>query len=115
MSKSFEISGILHVKSEEIQITEKFKKRTFVLSIPDHSGREPIISLSLMQDQCSLIDDIEIGDSVSVNFNINGREWFNKKTDETQYFNDMVAYRISKLDSKISNMDVSGEGDDLPF
>ena len=115
MGKTFEISGILHVKNEELQITERFKKRTFVIIMPDHSARDQFMQLSLLQDSCSMIDDFEVGDSISVNFNINGREWTNKETSEVSYFNDIVAYRVIKLDMPIQSLDTSGDGDDLPF
>lgn len=114
MKQSFEITGIIFLKNDEVQITEKFKKRTFVLSVPNSSYKDSTISFSLIQENCKLLDDFQKEDSVSLHFNIDGREWI-KEDGESTFFNDLIVYRITKLENAISTPDLTGNGDDLPF
>ena len=119
-----DITGILKVKGDAQQVSEKFKKREFVLS--DNSSQYPQhISFQLTQDKCSLIDQYNVGDEIKVHFNLRGREWTSPKN-EVKYFNTLEAWRIeggsnapSNAASGMSNMaasfSASSQEDDLPF
>tara|TARA_Y100001937_G_C6956796_1_gene257115 strand:- start:272 stop:625 length:354 start_codon:yes stop_codon:yes gene_type:complete len=116
----FTLKGKLIVKGEEKQITEKFKKREFV--IQDDSEQYPqVISFQLVQDKCSLLETYNEGDVISVNFNVRGREWVSPKDGETKYFNSLEAWKLSgendaptQIPTAVSNTN-TGEEDDLPF
>lgn len=121
-----DITGILKVKSEAQQISEKFKKRDFVLT--DNSTQYPQhISFQLTQDKCNLIDQYNIGDEIKVHFNLRGREWTSPQN-EIKYFNTIEAWRIegnaastsnSSADSSMNNIaanfTTASQEDDLPF
>jgi hypothetical protein len=88
----FQISGTLKVKFPETQVSEKFRKREFVIS--ENSSQYPqVISFQLTQDRCSLIDSVNPGDEIKVHFNLRGREWANAQG-ETKYFNSLEAWKI---------------------
>lgn len=119
-----DITGILKVKGEAQQVSEKFRKREFVLS--DNSTQYPQhISFQLTQDKCSLIDQYNVGDEIKVHFNLRGREWTSPKN-EVKYFNTLEAWRIeggsnatasnaSNLNSVATSFSASSQEDDLPF
>jgi hypothetical protein len=120
-----DITGILKVKSEAQQVSEKFKKREFVLT--DNSSQYPQhISFQLTQDKCNLIDNYAVGAEIKVHFNLRGREWTSPKN-EVKYFNTLEAWRIEGSTAGSSNAtsnDMSGvaetftaatQEDDLPF
>ncbi|HEY0029609.1 MAG TPA: DUF3127 domain-containing protein [Bacteroidia bacterium] len=120
-----DITGILKVKSEAQQVSEKFKKREFVLT--DNSSQYPQhISFQLTQDKCNLIDQYAVGSEIKVHFNLRGREWTSPKN-EVKYFNTLEAWRIEGSTTGASNSssnDMSGvaetftaasQEDDLPF
>jgi len=87
-----DITGILKVKTDAQQVSEKFKKREFVLS--DNSSQYPQhISFQLTQDKCGLLDQYNVGDELKVHFNLRGREWTSPKG-EIKYFNTLEAWRI---------------------
>jgi hypothetical protein len=123
----FSISGIVKVKKETKQITEKFKKREFVVT--DASGNYPQdILFQLTQDRTGLLDDINESDVVSVTFNLRGREWTNKEG-EVMYFNSLDVWKIEKnqgggaptppdlepAKSDDAETTVEESDDDLPF
>jgi hypothetical protein len=122
-----DITGILKVKNEAQQVSEKFKKREFVLT--DNSSQYPQhISFQLTQDKCNLIDQYAVGEEIKVHFNLRGREWTSPQN-EIKYFNTLEAWRIEKISNNAGSSSTSSAGntmaettftassqeDDLPF
>ena len=125
-----EITGTLKSKNDAVQVSEKFKKREFVLT--ENSTKYPQhIQFSLAQDKCAILDGYNVGDEIKVQFNLQGREWTNPQG-EVKVFNTLDAWRIEKAGAASapkapqSNTNVStpaestfvastGADDDLPF
>lgn len=116
------IKGVLKVKKDEHVVSEKFKKREFVIS-DDHDQYPQMIMFQLAQDKTSLIDSFEIGSEITVYFNLRGREWTNKEG-KVMYFNTLDAWKIEGEQSKVDNNqtpaqssleDNNSEEDELPF
>ena len=91
-----DVTGTVKVKFDTIQVSEKFKKREFVLTIEPSSPYPQHVSLQLVQDKVSLIDNINIGEEIKVYFNLKGREWVSPQG-ETKYFNTIDAWKIEKV------------------
>ncbi|CAN5896352.1 DUF3127 domain-containing protein [soil metagenome] len=130
----FNITGTLKVKFDEQKVSERFRKRDFV--IQENSSQYPqMISFQLVQDRCNLVDNFNAGDEIRVFFNLRGREWKSPQG-ETKYFNTIEAWKIEQANSApqqtagVSNSNSnssanpvsapdtsfsSGESDDLPF
>lgn len=130
----FKISGIIKVKNDTVQVSEKFSKREFVLT--DNSSMYPQdILFQLTQDKCSLLDAVNVNDQVEVSFNLRGREW-TSPSGEVKYFNTLDAWRLEKVGANAGmgggipqggpsamNLDpiatpastASSDDDDLPF
>ena|ERR1035437_1145382 len=122
-----DITGILKVKNEAQQVSEKFKKREFVIT--DNSSQYPQhISFQLTPDKCSLLDNYKVGAEIRVHFNLRGREWTSPQG-EIKYFNSLEAWRIesgtgassgnassaNKTETVPETLTTATEGDDLPF
>ncbi len=89
---SLQVKGKLKLKGEAQAVSDRFRKREFVLT--DDSSQYPQhISFQLTQDKCSLIDNVNPGDEITVSFNLRGREWTSPKG-EIKYFNSLEAWRI---------------------
>ena len=93
---SYEATGkIIEIYGEQ-QVTEKFRKREFVLEIPD--GMYPQqIKFELTQDKCAALDNFSKGDEVKVSFNIRGRSY--DKDGKKNYFTTIQAWRLDKVSS----------------
>jgi hypothetical protein len=52
--------------------------------------------VQLNQGKTSLIDGIKVGDLVTAEFNLRGREWQNPTTLETKYFNSIEIWQLKK-------------------
>ncbi len=112
----FTLTGKLKVKKDEQVISEKFKKREFVVT--DESSQYPQdIMFQLTQDRTSLLDSFNEGDQVSVYFNLRGREW-TSPNGEVKYFNTLDAWKIDTNASapvaEEGSFAESGD-EDLPF
>lgn len=116
----FSLKGTLKVIGQEQVISEKFKKREFVLE--DNSSQYPqVISFQLAQDKTVLIDGHKEGEEVTVYFNLRGREWTSPKDGQVRYFNTLDAWKIeggaqapTAQDIPAANIQATEE-DDLPF
>ncbi len=93
---SFDVQGRLHEIFDEQQISEKFKKREFVLEIPDGAYTQ-YIKFQLTQDKCNVLDQFKIGDDVKVAFNLSGKPF--TKNGTTMYFTNLGAWRVEPADA----------------
>ncbi len=90
-----EVSGKLHVINEAQQVTERFRKREFVLELSENTRFPQFVSFQLTGDRCGRIDDFEVGDEVRVEFSLRGREW-NSPRGEVKYFNSLDVWNIER-------------------
>ena len=102
---SFDVQGKMHEIFDEQQVSDKFRKREFVLEIPDGSYTQ-FIKFQLTQDKCNLLDQFKIGDDVKVAFNLSGKPF--TKNGTTMYFTNLGAWRIEKADAASSNNNSNG-------
>jgi single-strand DNA-binding protein len=94
MSLSLEVQGRLHEIFNEVQVSDKFRKREFVLETVDGNYNQ-YPKFQLTQDKCSLLDGFNKGEEVKVLFNLSGRPF--EKNGETLYFTNLSAWRIEKV------------------
>ena len=58
-------------------VSDKFKKRDIVLTDNSNEKYPQHILFQLIQDKVNLADNLRIGDSVEISFNLKGREYNN--------------------------------------
>jgi len=95
---AMQISGKLHATFEAQQVTQRFRKREFVVELGDNPDYPQFVMFQLTGDRCDHIDGFKIGDEVNIEFNLRGREW-NSPQGETKYFNSLDVWKIEKLRS----------------
>jgi len=85
---SLEIEGKLFLDLQTQQVSDKFKKREFVLLTDTHTEYPQHVKMELTQDKCDLLEMFKEGQTIKVSFNLRGREWNGK------YFTNLQAWRI---------------------
>ena len=95
-SSSFQMEGELFKVNEAQQITERFRKREFVLRYEDNPKYPQTIQFQVTGDRCELLDGYKVGDRVKLEFNIRGREWTSPKGD-IKYFNSLEVWRLENV------------------
>ena len=85
-----------------------FRKRELVLTTEEQYPQH--ILIEFIQNNCELLDNYSIGQTVRIGINIRGREW--ESPDQgIKYFNSIQGWRIESLDDQV--MDSATE--DLPI
>tara|TARA_R110000787_G_scaffold28568_2_gene77902 strand:+ start:177 stop:506 length:330 start_codon:yes stop_codon:yes gene_type:complete len=108
-----EVIGILRKKGETIQVSEKFKKREFVIELNDNPKYPEIVQFQLIQDNCPILDNFNIDSKIKIEFDLKGKKWTNPEGID-KYFNNLNAWRIESPDGNSGNSENSGT-DGLPF
>jgi len=95
---SYELTGKLIAKFDEVQRTEKFKTREFAVEKSDDINGKTILNyvkFQCVQDKTTIIDRVNIGDEIKVYFNIKGSKW--DKAGVTNYITNLDAWRIEQI------------------
>lgn len=95
---AFELIGKLLVKYDTVQIKETFKKREFVLEIAQENGGRTFTDYAkfqCIQDRTSIVDRVNVGDTIKVHFNIKGSRW--EKNGTVNYITNLEAWRIEQI------------------
>ena len=90
-----EVSGKIHQIYEAKQVTERFRKREFVLELADNPRYPQFVLFQLSGDRCESLDGFGVGDEVQVEFSLRGREWTSPQG-EVKYFNSLDVWTIAR-------------------
>ena len=114
MSNQNEVVGSLFKKNPPKVVSEKLTIQDFVIKT---DGKYPqYIQLQVKNDIMAHLEKVNIGDSINVSFNLDGRLWTGSDGIE-KCFNTLSAWKISKVgdSEKPAHVpDVEGR-DSLPF
>ena len=92
---SLEITGKLLVKYDTQVVSDRFKKREFVLELAEEINGNVYTNyakMQLVQNKCELIDRFNEGDMVKVSFNIKGNRW--ERDGKVNFITNLDAWRI---------------------
>ena len=85
---AYELTGKIKLIQDPKTFDSGFTKREMVVIVDE--GRYPQeINLEFVQDKVSLLDNLEVGQEVTVTFDIRGREY------NGRYFNNLQGWKIS--------------------
>ena len=100
---NYEITGKLIVKDDIQAISDRFRKRDFVLEVENERNPDwnDFIKVQLTQDRCDLVENMDINDMVKVSFNLRGRKWENNG--QTSYFTNLEGWRVEKVSGSVPN------------
>ena len=94
-----QLTGKVKVIGETQQVSDKFKKRDVVITDASNPTYPQTILFQLNQDRCALADKCSVGQEVTVDFNLRGREYTND-AGETKYFNGLEIWKITPSGDK---------------
>lgn len=117
---AYDLTGTVKLIQDEQTFGSGFKKREMVVTVED--GKYPQeINLEFVQDKVSLLDALQVGQKVTVTFDIRGREY------NGRYFNNLQGWKIEAETSvntdaeqppvfdKGASANLDNFDDDIPF
>jgi len=114
---AFEITGKVIDVMPVNQVSDKFRKREFVIEKKDTGGSSVFIDyikFQLVQDKCDLINESFLNEEVRIWFNVKGNRW--EKDGRVSYFTNLDAWKIEKaaVEGRSQNIVEQNPPDDLP-
>jgi len=112
---ALEITGKIIEINPTMQVSERFKKRIFILDITEETNGQTYTnyaSLQASQNKCEVLDGYKVGDEVKVSFNVRGNRW--EKDGKVNYITTLDAWRIERIAAAPQNNAGYSQGD-APF
>lgn len=114
---AFEISGRIIDILPVNQVSDKFRKREFVIEKKESGGTAVFtdyIKFQLVQDKCDLINESFLNEDVKIWFNVKGNKW--ERDGRINYFTNLDAWKIEKISGMARNQEPApGPGlEDVP-
>jgi hypothetical protein len=125
---AFEITGKVIEVYPTVQVSDKFRKREFVIEKKESGGAAVFIDylkFQLVQDKCDLINESFLQEEIKIWFNLKGNKW--EREGKVNYFTNLDAWKIEKTSGSVREQnftankpleDIPPENDelsDLPF
>lgn len=104
----YEAFGKLHAIFDEVQVTEKFRKREFVVEMEDGAYTQHV-KFQLTQDKCSALNSYQKGDKIKVVFGLSGRE-VRGRDGNMNYYTNLNAWKLEKSDGPASGSSGNSSG-----
>jgi hypothetical protein len=76
--------------------TDKMRSINIVITSEYDTNYPQHLSCELLNGKIELINGISVGDLITCEANLNGKEWQNQNTLETKYFNSINLWKITK-------------------
>ena len=114
---AFEIIGRLIEILPVNQVSDKFRKREFIIEKKESGGSAVFvdyIKFQLVQDKCDLINESFLNEDVKIWFNLKGNKW--ERDGKVNYFTNLDAWKIEKMTSQGRDQNVPSNQalEDLP-
>lgn len=98
---ALEIVGKLHHKYDTVQVSDKFKKREFIIDITeDVNGKiyPNYAKMQVAQNRCEVLDSYNVGEEIKVSFNIRGN--IAQKEGRSVVYTNIDAWKIERVNAQ---------------
>ena len=114
---AFEITGKIIDILPVNQVSDKFRKREFVIE-KEETGNNVVftdyIKFQLIQDKCDIINESYLNEDVRIWFNLKGNKW--ERDGKINYFTNLDAWKIEKINPGNIQTDIPSDNipEDIP-
>lgn len=95
MSNSLSVTGKLIVKYDTQQVSDKYRKREFVIETSEEVNGQVyknFAKFQLAQNRCDILDRFKIDDTLTIHFNLRGNKW--EKDGKINYLTNLDAWKL---------------------
>lgn len=89
-----QITGRIKMIGQTQEVSQSFRKRELVVTTDEQYAQHILIEFH--QDKCDVLNSYQVGQQVTVDLNLRGKEWVNPQG-ETKYFNTIQGWRINAV------------------
>lgn len=89
-----QITGRIKMIGQTQEVSQSFRKRELVVTTDEQYAQHILIEFH--QDKCEVLNGYQVGQQVTIDLNLRGREWVNPQG-ETKYFNTIQGWRITAV------------------
>jgi single-strand DNA-binding protein len=104
---AYDMIGTVKLVKETQTFNSGFTKREFVITTEDDRYPQEV-AFACIKDDCALLDGVQAGERLRVNFNIRGREY------QGRHFVNLECYKFERLDAAAAGGDVDVIPEDEP-
>lgn len=90
-----ELQGTIKFIGQTEQVSATFQKRDVVIMIEESSQYPQPILVQFTQAKCDELNTYQVGQQATISINLRGREYQDKQTGQTKYFNTIQGWRIA--------------------
>jgi hypothetical protein len=94
---AFEITGKVIEIYPTVQVSDKFRKREFIIEKKEAGGTAVFVDylkFQLVQDKCDLINESFLQEEIKIWFNLKGNKW--ERDGKINYFTNLDVWKIEK-------------------
>lgn len=100
---TYEMIGTIKEIFETMTFASGFSKREFLLEMEDDYPQD--VKFQCIKERTAQLDQLQVGERVKVAFRVRCRAWENPSKG-TQYFTDLEAFNINRLDGDGSMVEI---------
>lgn len=90
-----QVQGTIKFIGQTEQISQSFSKRDIVVMTEESSQYPQPILVQFTQDKCDLLNIFQLGQQVTIDINLRGREYQDKQTGQPRWFNTIQGWKIT--------------------
>jgi hypothetical protein len=105
---AFELTGKIIEILPVNQVSDKFRKREFVVEKKETGGSAVFIDyikFQLIQDKCDLINESFLNEDVKIWFNLKGNRW--ERDGKVNYFTNLDAWKIERVSQESQSQNIT--------
>lgn len=94
---TYELTGTMYQISNTQHVSDKFRKREFVIEIVEEingSKYTNYVKFQTAQAKCDSLDIFRVGETVKVSFNIKGNKW--ERDGKLNFITNLDAWKVEK-------------------
>lgn len=112
---AFEVTGKVVDIMPVNNVSDKFKKREFVIEKKETGGSAVFIDyikFQLIQDKCDLINESFLNEEVKISFNLKGNKW--ERDGKVNYFTNLDAWKIERVSGQVQTTQSRPAFEEIP-
>lgn len=92
-----ELQGTIKFIGQTEQVSQTFQKRDVVIMTDESSQYPQPILVQFTQAKCDELNTYQVGQQAIISVNLRGKEYQDKQTGQTKYFNTIQGWRITAV------------------